>query len=119
MAYRLLLAVETFGSAFFDRGEHTELEIREVVGFLVQVCDRHGLRFVADGGVLMQPASMNNVMSARSWLIFNPAMKVEWPKETDDGEVQGHGDVPDGTDARDSEPADGVRGGEESQRDRR
>lgn len=108
MVYRLLLAVESFGSAFFERGERDELEIREVVGFLQQICDRYELRFVADGGVLLQPASMNNMMSARGWLIFNPKTAVPWPEEKDDGEAQGHSEVPAGTDARGSEPTDGV-----------
>jgi hypothetical protein len=119
MAYRVLLAVETFGAAHFERGDKDEMEIREVVGFLMQICDRHGLRFVADGGVLMQPASMNNVMSARGWLVFNPKAATAWPdEETDDGketeEAAGHE-----VDPLRTERADGVRQPQEEEQDDR
>ncbi len=109
MAWRVLHQVEMHGCAVFERGERTEMELREVTSFLLQICERHELRFLCDSGLFMQPATMNNLMSARSWIVINPKAGVAWPtKDKDNGKQQGHSEVRARADTRDSESSNGV-----------
>jgi len=107
MVYRVLREVEWRGFSLFDREERTEEDIAEVVGFLLGFCAAHELRVLVDGGVLMQPATMNNMQSGRSWIVFNSKATTRWPKDKDD-EAQGCDQVQEGAVACGEESADGV-----------